>query len=482
MFAKIRKRYKTIPTSLKLTFWFVFCSFFQKGISTLCSPIFNRILTVEEYGLFSVFSSWNSIFVIFATLNLTAGFLNVKLSTTHDVNEKNKIVSSLQALSTFIALIFFFLFLLLHKQFEQLTGLPFIVLVIMFSSYIFSTSFNFTITKDKFNGKYVRMVIVTVIFTILSPLLTILFLIYKPDSRAITRIIIPILVALVYELFFFVYNFWKGRSFFNKQIWIEALLFNIPLLPHYLSSIILASSDRIIIKNLVGDTAAGIYGFSYSLSSLLNIIITPLFGSLLPWFFRMLIEKKYIEIKRIFSIISIIMAIILIYAILFCPELILIFGGKKYNEASKVIPILMASEYLSVYYIQFTRVEFKYKKTIAIMISSIICAGLNIGLNFWLIPIYGYIAAAYTTLFCYSLYTLFHYVSSYLVLKKNIYNWLLYLFIYFIIVFIALVAFVIYKYLILRIVLIIIFTIIIVTLCIIIYKNKERILQMLKKS
>ena len=43
------------------------------------------------------------------------------------------------------------------------------------------------------------------------------------------------------------------------------------------------------------------------------------------------------------------------------------------------------------------------------MVSSVIAAIVNVVLNLWLIPIYGYIAAGYTTLFSYIIYALAHY-------------------------------------------------------------------------
>ena len=43
------------------------------------------------------------------------------------------------------------------------------------------------------------------------------------------------------------------------------------------------------------------------------------------------------------------------------------------------------------------------------MVASLVGAGLNILLNYYGIKAFGYIAAAYTTLICYILYSVFHY-------------------------------------------------------------------------
>ena len=66
--------------------------------------------------------------------------------------------------------------------------------------------------------------------------------------------------------------------------------------------------------------------------------------------------------------------------------------------------------YFKFLYPLFSTVEFYYEKTGFVMIASCIAAGANIILNYIFIRIYGYYAAGYTTLFCYILYSLAHYV------------------------------------------------------------------------
>jgi O-antigen/teichoic acid export membrane protein len=56
------------------------------------------------------------------------------------------------------------------------------------------------------------------------------------------------------------------------------------------------------------------------------------------------------------------------------------------------------------------------------MIASVTAAALNVILNLIFIPIYGYIAAAYTTLIGYVLLTLFHYYFMKRVEKRNVYD------------------------------------------------------------
>ncbi len=86
------------------------------------------------------------------------------------------------------------------------------------------------------------------------------------------------------------------------------------------------------------------------------------------------------------------------------------------NIDSSVIafPVLF-SMYLSFLYYFPASVEYYYKKTNFIAVATMSAAVLNIILNAIFIPLHGYIAAAYTTVFCYSLYYIFHlYLSKYI--------------------------------------------------------------------
>ena len=64
-------------------------------------------------------------------------------------------------------------------------------------------------------------------------------------------------------------------------------------------------------------------------------------------------------------------------------------------------------------------VEFYYEKTKYTMYVSIVGAGLNIFLNYIMIPQYGYAAAGYTTMVCYILFAAGHYALCKVLLHRN---------------------------------------------------------------
>lgn len=80
-------------------------------------------------------------------------------------------------------------------------------------------------------------------------------------------------------------------------------------------------------------------------------------------------------------------------------------------------PPVACAVFFKFLYPLFSNVEFYYEKTGFVMVASCIGAVANIILNYIFIPIFGYLAAGYTTLFCYILYSFAHYVFQRKVLR-----------------------------------------------------------------
>ena len=94
---KFLNKYHSLPVQLKASMWFLLCSFLQKGISTITTPIFTRLLSSDEYGAFGAFNSWYSIVAIIVSMNLASGVYTtamVKFS-----EDRNILASSYQGLT-----------------------------------------------------------------------------------------------------------------------------------------------------------------------------------------------------------------------------------------------------------------------------------------------------------------------------------------------------------------------------------------------
>lgn len=413
----IVNKYKSLPTTIKASFWFLVATFLQRGISLITTPIFTRLMTTTEYGQYNVFISWLDIFTVFVSLKLYAGVFSAGYVKFEE--ERNRFAAALQGLCCTSVLIWIVLYLCFKDIFNHFTQLTMVQTLAMFVIIWTTSVFTFWSVEQRTDNKYVQLVLVTVIVSVLKPLLGIMLVINSED-KVTARILGFAGVELVAYIAFFVRDIYKGKAFFDKKFWLYALKFNIPLIPHYLSTSILNSADRIMIKGLVGESEAGIYGLAYSISMVMTIFNAALLQTLEPWIFKKIKQKETGDIGRVVYMAMAIIAVVNTVLIAFAPEVVRIFAPEEYYDAIWVIPPVAMSVLFMFSYSMFATFEFYYEKKKYISLSTVCGAVANIILNYIFIKIFGYYAAGYTTLICYIIYALLHYFVMNMVCKEEI--------------------------------------------------------------
>jgi len=198
------------------------------------------------------------------------------------------------------------------------------------------------------------------------------------------------------------------------------LKFNFPIIFQGLSNQVLARCDLFMINYYLGKTEAGIYSLGYNVAMMITILTTSINNTYVPWLYQKLDKMEYPDIKKRTNQILLGLFAIVSLAILVAPEIITLFGPKSYGQASYVVaPVLVGIAFTMVYTL-FVNLEVYFEKTFLVMGGSIMVALLNIILNKIFIPQYGFIAAAYTTLVSYILYSIIHYICVKLFCRKLI--------------------------------------------------------------
>lgn len=418
---KIKNRYTSIPAPVKASFWFFAMSIFQKGIQFIVTPIYTRVLTTDEYGFYSVFTSWLGIITIFATLTLSGGCFNNAMLKYGD--DKRRYISSMQGLGNVSTVIVFAILFMLKDVIFEHAGLNSPLLVGMLAVLLFNPAFSLWTSFQIFAYSYRLLVISTLAVSVATPAIGVTLALNMKSHRQYAVIIAYVLVNTAIGIIFYIINLIKGKALYNIEYWSFALKFNIPLIPHYLSNMVLGQADRIMINSYCGKSQAGIYSLSYSISMMLSIVMTALNSSYVPWTYRKMKDGNRAAIGKYSNYILLILGLYMIAGCLVAPELIMILGTEEYAEAKWIVAPVMVGSYFTMLYSLFANIEFYYEKNIAIMVASVIAAVANIVLNAIFIPIFGYIAAGYTTMVCYMLLAIMHYMSMKRTCKeKNIEN------------------------------------------------------------
>ena len=96
----LKNKYLEMSKPVKAAFWFTVCNFLQRGISMITTPIFTRMLSTDEYGLYSTYLSWETVLSLVVTLSLYKAMMNLYVK----YDNQEKILSALCGLNCFCRL------------------------------------------------------------------------------------------------------------------------------------------------------------------------------------------------------------------------------------------------------------------------------------------------------------------------------------------------------------------------------------------
>ncbi len=411
--------YRRLSKPLKATLWFTVCNVIQRGVLFLAVPIYTRIMTTEQYGTYSVFLSWLEIFEILGTFRIGWGGYVVGL-TKYD-KDRDGYTSSMQCLSLVITGAAMLIYLSTREAINRFTGLDTSLTIMIFGLLFTIPAIQFWSVRQRVEYNYIHLFVVTVVFSALTLICgTAAAMLAQNKTAAVigARLAVHGLEAVLLIWL----NCRKRFAFFRKEYWKRAFLFNGPLIPYYLSMVILHSSDRIIINSIDGATNAAIYGVAYSLSSCMSIFSSAINQTMQPWLYANIKSGNINSVPVASSTTLTIVAMLNLILIALAPEVMAIVAPQQYREAIWIIPPLAASIVVMFFYQPFVNVEFYFEESKLTSIASIGVAALNIILNYIFIPMYGYLAAGYTTLFSYLTFSLCHYAFMRIVCKKNRYK------------------------------------------------------------
>ena len=295
-----------------------------------------------------------------------------------------------------------------HSVIEEWTGFSFKLLLLMCIHILMFPSFQYWAQKQRFLFEYKNLVVLTLLNSFLSLLLGVAFVLIS-EEKSLALISVTVGVQAIINLFIFVSLSRKGRCFYRKEFWIWSFVSALPLIPHYLSEILLGHADRIMINQMCGPSQAGIYNIVYQLSMIMTIVRTGINGSFIPWLFVSMKAGRYDAIRRNTSAITVMMAAMTFLLILIGPEILWLAAPSSYYEAIIDMPAIMIGCYFIFIYVLFLNIEIYFEQNQYVAIASCIAAVLSIVANVVFIPIFGYLSCGYTTMLSYVLMAVLHY-------------------------------------------------------------------------
>lgn len=390
--------------------WYTVGNMLIKGINFLSLPLFSRLLNTEEFGIYNVFVSYEAILYVIIGMAIHSSIRSANIKFKGNINEYTSSVSIIYLVN---AMIMLFIALIFNKQLSKLLAFDKLIIVLLIFYSLGSallSLYNNYISLEYSYKKYLLVSFFNSVGNVCISLVLILTIFKK--KRDIGRIVGATSTICILAFFILCIMYKKAKPKINKSYWKFAVKYSIPIVPHGISQVLLAQFDRIMIRSIVGNAAAGIYSLAGNIMLILTIITDSISTAWSTWFYDQISENRIESINKRAKQLSFFFVVLTVGLLTISPELIIILGGKEYSAGQYVaIPMIVDAFILFIYNIIVSS-EYYKNKTTYIMLGTMVAMVINLITNYVFISKYGFIAAAYTTLFSYMCYLILHIVIS----------------------------------------------------------------------
>lgn len=418
---KLIRLYNNLNVQTRSSLWFLFANIFQKAVMILFTPIFTRVMTTEEFSKYAVFQSWEAIFTVFATLNISS-YATAKALV--DIKEdKDQFVLSAELLTVLLSTVTFAAYMIIRLCFGKLDSLPVPVMISMFCDIIFVAIFNFWSQMERYYLRYKALVISSILIGLLSPSIAFILIRFSDEIglyKGWARIISVVTLNGILGISLFIISLNRSKFVFTIKHWGYCIRYCIPLIPHFLAAAFLQKASQLFVDEYSGADASGIFSLASSLALMMMVFNDALTKTLVPWSYKKLSEKKYHEINKPILASLAMIGVLDLMMCMVAPEVVMIFADEKYADAIYAIPPLVGMCFFGFLYNAYTNIEYYYKETTYVSTASIIAGISIVVLEYLTVPSLGYLAAAYSSLASYCIYALMHYIFMNKTIDKHI--------------------------------------------------------------
>ena len=377
---------------------YTFINVLDRVVPFILLPIIIRLISVEEFGVYSLFLTAEALLTPIVTLNI---YSSISKQFYDDDIYLPKYNSSIILSLPFLFAIFSLLFAMIPNRMITSFGLEsnlilFAIFTACFNSSLVYTSAILRLKRKPITyGKY---------YLSQSSLLLVLLLLFV--------FIHPSYKMLIYAKFFygtlvFVISiiYLKSKHEFNfgidLQLVKKALKLSLPTVIYSVSAFIFVMSDRFLINYFLGTKEVGHYAAISQVAAVMSVIIGSFNVAWMPWLFENLKKNDKNTNKFIVKTSYYLMLIVLLGGILFCliyPFIVkFLLVESFFPYISVAYPIIMGLAFQGIYLIispyTFYAEKTKYNAYIGIFVAII-----NVSLNLYLIPKFGIWGAGYSYL------------------------------------------------------------------------------------
>lgn len=361
--------------------------------------IFSHMMTVAEFGVVSLFTSFIWLFAITLSFNLHTALGRYAYLPDGDLP------AFLGTLQIFLGVAFVsgtLLVLLARERFGEWTGLPTATLPLLLAVAAGQLAESL-LTQWAIYRRESALLLRAVAGKALATLLLAISLLLATSSERYLAVagadaLLSIVMAVYAAWIFRKSTRWTIRwSLLNY-----AIRYSVPLIPYTLSITLLAQLDRMMIDRFYGKEATGLYSLAFNIGMLFALVMTAALNALNPRFFANMEARRHDRViadgRGAFAIaFSLALAVVLAG-----PAVAGLLLPAQYEEALPLIPAISIGGLFLVSFQIWGRLLHFAHRTGLLSTIAVTCVLVKIAANLVVLPRWGWQAAALSSISAYA--------------------------------------------------------------------------------
>jgi len=380
--------------------WSVASTLLSRGAGVIFTPIFTRLLTPSEFGVYSLYTSVMGIFTVICTLEISGSAI-YKGFAAFDGESADGFTSAAIGAEMLLTLISLSLYMLLKRHIDRFTGLGGVLPLVLIAQIFLTAVIGIYIARLRYRGRFKAVALINGIQGLLSPPLALLFILLGIRERG--RIYAQLIVTAGIGAFILFKTVKRSGALISGRIWKYLFKLLVPMLPHYVASSALAQADKIIVARRLGEGAVGKYAAAFSIGHLPSLFTGGIALALTPYMIRRLKKGDGREVEdTVRRAIGFSTLVVLIFLTLL-PEAFRIFADKEYYDA---LPVAYATALGIIFSFSATLINsalLYYAKTVVITKNTLITAVISLPVSYFLADKVGYTGVALSSAVSYVL-------------------------------------------------------------------------------
>lgn len=381
----------------------------------ILAPLQIGALSTASYSENTTFYIWAAFFNVILTFGMETSFFRYFSR----ADKKQDVFSTSFIALTFSTIAFFLFVMLFRDRVITIVDLPPNFFNILLGVLVLDNLVVIPFAYLRATNRPIKFTLIKVINVLILTIINVLYLFLIPNypnlfpefilstyhpNNLVQYIFWANLVASAVTFLMLLPYFFQTNLVFKWSIFISLWQYGWPVMVAGVAFVINEMFDKLIMKDLISDDIMGAYAGVYKLAIFMALYIQAFRLGAEPFFFNQYKKENsrqiYAEILKYFVLAGSAMLLVLVVFIDFLK--LLIVPNEDYWVTIAIVPIiLLANLCLGIYH----NLSIWYKltdKTKIGMYISLVGAFLTVILNLMLVPVYGFMAAAWATLAAYA--------------------------------------------------------------------------------